>query len=115
MKIKLTGKSNCGTGKTITKEFEVTKSSQGIAIKDNKGEILISFAPFLNGGSVWLSDFSDIIMDAEHWGEKDGEFKLLSVESQAIANVSTSQIIKWKEDSEKLSRIKEAKLIIEEE
>jgi len=115
MKISLTGKSNTGLGRKRAEKFEVIKIDNSIQVKDSAGKILISFTPFLNGGSVWLSDFSDIIMDVEHWDEdKEGKYKMIREQKQAISNVSSNQILRWKQDSEKLAKLREAQKILED-
>ena len=108
MKILLTGTPNIGKGKERTETFSVTNTKTCIVLKDSYGNALVSFTPFLNGGSIWLSDFSDIIMDREHWGDKNGKFEMQWKEEQAIANTSTDEIMRWKQDSEDLEKIREA-------
>ena len=89
------------TGKPLKETFTVEKTESTIKITDAKGKVLVSLAPFFNGGSVWLSEFNDFIMD---WGTRE----------QVISGVSTSEILGWKEDSEKLEKIREAQRIVDE-
>jgi len=113
MKVTLKGTPNLGCPKERQENFELYHGEHVIQILDADGNVVLSFNPFMDGGSVWLSDFSSIIMDREHWGEdKDGKYKMLWKEEQAVAGVSTAQIIQWKQDSEDLATIREAQKLI---
>ena len=92
------------TGKPLEETLIVKDNGSAIQITDSEGKILVSLAPFLDGGSIWLADSNSIIMDKdEDWGTRD----------QVISGVSTSQILEWKEDSEKLEKIRAAQKLIE--
>lgn len=54
-RITLTGRPNLGDGREQRKTFVVKQVSNCIRICDDKGHTLISFAPFFDGGSVWVS------------------------------------------------------------
>ena len=99
--VELTGINNVGLEDKQKRKYEIVVSKTNISIIDDKDKCLISFAPFYNGGSLWLSDFCDIIMDSDE-------------QEQVISNVSVSEIIKWKKDSEKLQKIRKAQRLIQE-
>ena len=103
--ISITGTPNLGAQVERTEKF-VIYSGKTIVIKDSKGNLILSFNPFFDGGSILIKDFNSIIIDVEHWGEdKDKKFKMLSKEEIVT---SSTQVLGWKEDSEKLEKIREA-------
>jgi len=110
MKIKLTGTPNLGGAVKRTEDFTVTNTEETITIKDHKGNVIVSFNPFFNGGSIWLEHFCSVILDVEKWeDDAKGEYKKVNVENIAT---SSSEIQRWKEDSEKLAKIREAHLFV---
>ena len=108
------GVRNLGSDRTEKVEkFSIEAKESCIHIKDNKGKVIVSFNPFFDGGSLWITDFSSLIMDIEEWGEDEkGKFKCLRTD-----NITTSSlgVKKWKEDSGKLRKIREAQDLLKEE
>lgn len=114
IKFELEGKPNLGIDRKVEKlVFTVEKSSDKcLVLKDSEGKVLISFNPFMDGGSVWLADFSSIILDVENWGE-DTDGKFVCLHKQTLENTSSMKIMNWLEDSKKLAKIREAKKLLE--
>jgi hypothetical protein len=111
--VTLKGTHNLGLRGYETMNFRITATESNISISDSEGNVLISFSPFFDGGSLWLSDFSSLILDVEHWSEgKEGKLKCQYKET--LENTSSSGIKRWKEDSEKLHKIQEAYNILTE-
>ena len=65
IKIELTGTPTVGQRKERTETFTIKNTRSTIQLKDNDGKIMVSFAPFLDGGSIWIQDFSHIVLDED--------------------------------------------------
>lgn len=111
-KFHLIGKSNVGLGEqrgeTYTVKMFQAGEMQGIHIEKD-GKTIISFNPFLDGGSIALDCFSSLILDVERYDEKKQKF----VHDETITT-SSYEVQTMKKDSEKLQKLREAKDILNE-